>query len=122
MTPTVLDRQQHGEGLPDRVVEAGVADLLEIDRIGLAQDRQLLRRDVAGDADGEAGTRERMAADQAVRQAELAAERAHLVLEQLAQRLDQLQVHALRQAADIVVRLDGDAGPPVTETLSITSG
>ena len=41
-------------------------------------------------------------------QAELAAERAHLVLEQLAQRLDQLQVHALRQAADIVVRLDRD--------------
>ena len=34
-------------------------------------------------------------------------ERAHLVLEQLAQRLDQLQVHALGQAADVVVRLDG---------------
>ena len=41
-------------------------------------------------------------------QAELAAERPHLVLEQFAQRLDQLHVHALRQAADIVVRLDGD--------------
>ena len=35
----------------------------------------------------------------------------HLVLEQLAQRLDQAEVHALRQAADIVVRLDGDARP-----------
>ena len=45
------------------------------------------------------------------RQAELAAERAHLVLEQFAQRLDQLHVHALGQAADIVVRLDGDRGP-----------
>ena len=55
------------------------------------------------------------------RQAELAAEHAHLVLEQLAQRLDQLQLHALGQAADIVVRLDGDAGP-LNETDSITSG
>jgi hypothetical protein len=44
-------------------------------------------------------------------QAEFAAERAHLVLEQFAQRLDQLHVHALGQAADIVVRLDGDRGP-----------
>ena len=47
-----------------------------------------------------------MAADEGFRQAELAAERAHLVLEQFAQRLDQLHVHALGQAADIVMRLD----------------
>ena len=52
-----------------------------------------------------------MAADERLRQAELAAERAHLVLEQLAQGLDQLHVHALGQAADVVVRLDGDRGP-----------
>ena len=31
-------RQQHREGLPDRVVEPGLADLVEIDRVGLAQD------------------------------------------------------------------------------------
>ena len=37
---------------------------------------------------------------------ELAAERAHLVLEELAQRLDQLKLHALGQAADVVVALD----------------
>ena len=52
-----------------------------------------------------------MAADEHVRQAELAAERAHLVLEQLAQRLDQLHVHALGQAADVVVRLDRHRRP-----------
>ena len=51
-----------------------------------------------------------MAADEGVGQAELAAERAHLVLEQLAQRLDELHVHALGQAADIVVALDRDRG------------
>ena len=52
------------------------------------------------------GPGERMAADERLRQAELAAERAHLVLEQFAQRLDQLQPHALGQAADVVVALD----------------
>ncbi len=57
------------------------------------------------------------------RQAELSAERADFVLEELAQGLDQLQVHALGQAADIVVRLDGDGGAAGrSETLSITSG
>ena len=57
-------RQQHGEGLPDRVVEAGVADFVEIDRVGLAQDVELLRRDRAGNADGEAGAGKGMAADE----------------------------------------------------------
>jgi nucleoside phosphorylase len=32
-----LDRQQHGEGLPDRIIESGALDLLEIDRIGLVR-------------------------------------------------------------------------------------
>ena len=52
-----------------------------------------------------------MAVDEGRRQPELAAKRAHLVLEQLAQGLDQLEPHALGQAADIVVRLDGDRRP-----------
>jgi hypothetical protein len=39
-----------------------------------------------------------MAADKGLRQPKLAAERAHLVLEQFAQGLDQLHVHALGQA------------------------
>jgi hypothetical protein len=47
-----------------------------------------------------------VAADEALGQAEFAAECAHLVLEEFAQRLDQLHVHAVGQAADIVVRLD----------------
>src|SRR5258708_30681942 len=55
-----LHRQQYGEGLPDRVVEAGGADLLEIDRVGLAQDVELLAGDLAGNADGEVGFREGM--------------------------------------------------------------
>jgi hypothetical protein len=38
------------------------------------------------------------------------AEQAHLVLEQFAQRLDELHVHALGQAADIVMALDRHSG------------
>ena len=56
------------------------------------------------------GPGEGMAADEDLGQAEFAAEHPHLVLEQFAQRLDQLHVHALGQAADIVVRLDRDGG------------
>ena len=47
-----------------------------------------------------------MAIHHLARQAELDAELAHFVLEQLAQRLDQLHAHVRRQAADVVVRLD----------------
>jgi hypothetical protein len=49
--PDALDRQQHGEGLPHRAIETGVADFLEKDRIGLAQDIELGARDLARDAD-----------------------------------------------------------------------
>jgi hypothetical protein len=44
------------------------------------------------------------------RQAQLATQRADLVLEQLAQRFDQLQAHLLGQAAHVVVRLDRHGG------------
>src|SRR6478672_11342317 len=100
-------REQHGESLPDRVVEAGLPDLVEIDGVGAPQDGELLLGHFAGHADGEPGPREGMAVDEDRRQPKLAAERPHLVLEQLAQRLDQLEPHTLRQAAHIMVRLDG---------------
>ena len=64
-----------------------------------------------GTADRKSRAGERMPADERLGQAELAAERAHLVLEQFAQRLDELHVHALGQAADIVVRLDRHRRP-----------
>ena len=51
-----------------------------------------------------------MAPDGGFRQAELAAQATHLVLEQGAQGFHQLQVHALGQAADVVVRFDHRAG------------
>ena len=75
--------------------------------------RRISRRsagDLAQDADGQAGAGERVSPDQVLGQAQLAAERAHLVLEQVAKRLDQLQVHARGQAADVVVSLIVTAG------------
>jgi hypothetical protein len=81
---------QHGEGLQDVVVAAGAADLFQEDGVGPAQDLHLLLGHAAGAADGEARAREGVAAHEHLGQAELAAERPHLVLEQLAQRLHQL--------------------------------
>ena len=52
------DREQHGEGLPDRVVQARGPDLLQEDRVGAAEDGQAFLGDGAGDADGEAGAGE----------------------------------------------------------------
>ena len=42
-------RQEHCKRLPDRVVEPGLPDLVEVDGVGLPEDRQLLARDRAGD-------------------------------------------------------------------------
>ena len=47
-----------------------------------------------------------MPPDDFFRQAELQAQLADFVLEQIAQRLDQLEAQLLRQAADVVVQLD----------------
>src|SRR5215208_3744900 len=52
-----------------------------------------------------------MTGDEMLRQAEGAAKRPDLVLEQLAQGLEELHLHALRQAADIMVRFDRDRRP-----------
>src|SRR4029077_19626308 len=55
-----LDRQDHGESLPDVIVEAGAADLLDEHIIGEAQDVELLTRDLARHADRKTGPGQRM--------------------------------------------------------------
>ena len=52
------------------------------------------------------GPGERLPDDELFVEPELAADLAHFVLEQLAQRLDQLHPHPLGQAADVVMALD----------------
>ena len=65
-----------------------------------------LRHLAADDADRQAGPREGLAPDHPLRQPQLGADRPHLVLKQHPQRLDQLEVEVLGQAADVVVGLD----------------
>ena len=64
----------------------------------------------AQDPDGEPGAGERMPADHFLRQAQLPAHLADLVLEQFAQRLDQREGQPLGQSPHVVMGLDGDRG------------
>src|SRR3984885_7096797 len=86
--------QQHGEGLPDVVVEARLADLVEKDSVGLAENIELLAGDGPRAAHGKTWPWKGMTADERVGQAKLTAENAHLILEQFAQRLDELHAPA----------------------------
>jgi hypothetical protein len=74
--------------------------------IGASDEVQPRCRDLAEDAHREAGTGERLPPHELVLEPELLADFPDFVLEQHAQRLDQLEAHAFRQAADVVVRLD----------------
>ena len=111
MTPTVRTGRSTSKRLPDFVVEAGLADFIEEDGVGLLQDLNAFGRDGARECGSPGpGPRKWMAANEGGRQAELDAQRPHLVLEKFAQGLDQLQLHRFRQATDIVVALDHGGG------------
>ncbi|GBE11626.1 hypothetical protein BMS3Abin12_02215 [bacterium BMS3Abin12] len=104
--PYRAHREEYGEGLADLVVEPVGAQLLDEDGVGQAQGIGVVLAHLAEDAHAEAGPREGVAIDHVGGQAEFDPDLAHLVLEQFAQRLDELEVHALRQPAHVVVRLD----------------
>lgn len=99
-------REQDDRALPDLAVQAGRGQLVAGDGVGLAEQVQTVLGDLADDADAEAGAREGLALDDLVGQAELLADHPDLVLEQLAQRLDELELDVVGQAAHVVVRLD----------------
>ena len=63
-----------------------------------------------------------MPPDDVLGQAELQPQPADFVLEQIAQRLDQLEAQLLGQAADVVVQLDRGGRAVRLPPLSITSG
>ena len=63
------DVGKDGEVLPDGLVQTGLGDLLPEDRIGVADDPQLLLGDLTEAADGQTGAGEGLTADQVLRQA-----------------------------------------------------
>ena len=103
-----LDRQQDGEGLPDVGVDAEIMQFLDKDAVGFLEQFDLFGCDVAEYSHAEAGAGERVPLEDFVGNAEVFADQTDLVFEKLRERLDELQVHFLGQAADVVVRFDGD--------------
>src|SRR6185369_2221180 len=66
----------------------------------------LLFRDVTKNAHSQTRTREWMASKDLLRNVQLSSDQTHFIFEQLAQRLDQLKIHLLRQPTDVVMTLD----------------
>src|SRR6059058_2104603 len=99
-------RQEDREGLTHAIVEIVPAQLLDVDRIRAPQELGVLGAHLAEDPHREPRSGEGVAMGELARQPELGAEPAHLVLEQLAQRLDELETHPLGEPAHVVVRLD----------------
>src|SRR3954468_4277563 len=85
------DGQEYGEGLPDLIVKARFADLLDEDLVDVSKDVEMGLRDLADHPHRQARARERMALQETLGHAELEAELADLVLEELSQWLDQLE-------------------------------
>src|SRR5690606_26383716 len=105
--------QEDDEGLRGKVVPAfatvvidSVAQLVDKDGIGAAQQVCVFLFDFAENANAQARPRERMAVDHCRRQPQSYAQLTDLVFEKLTQRLKQLQIECFRQPTDIVVRLD----------------
>ena len=76
-----------------------------------AKGREALPGDFPDDPDGEPRPRERLAPHDLLGQAQLLPHLPDLVLEQVAQGLDQLEVHYLGEAAHVVMALDPGGGP-----------
>ena len=78
--------------------------------VRLPKNFQFLRCDVlSGYPDRQSRPRKRVPADHVVGQAQLTAKHSNLVLEEFSERLHEAHIHAFRQAAHVVMRLDRDA-------------
>ena len=99
--------RERGKILTEILLQAGVCNLLTIDRIRVLDDPHFLRRDLADNADAEPWARERLAIHEIIRDAKFAPRRAHFVLKEKPQRFDNLlKVHMVGQTADIMMRLN----------------
>src|SRR5262245_23037378 len=86
-----LNREEDGEGLPDVPVMLGTLQLILNDLVGLPEHLEALAGHLAHHPDREAGARERLAAQDLLGKPQLAANLTDLILEQVAERLDELE-------------------------------
>ena len=101
-----LHRQQHRKTLPELRIPSAALHFLRNDGVGAAQQRQPGGCDVPQNPNREPWSRERLAHHKLFIEVHLAADLPHLVLEELAERFDELHAHPRRQTADVVVALD----------------
>ena len=87
--------------------DACLIDLFPVDGVGFLDEFYLFRRDLTDDTDAQPRPGERLALNKAFGNAELAADFADFVLKKKPEWLDDfLEIDMIRQAADVVVRLD----------------
>src|SRR3954469_9855247 len=97
------DWKKDSEGLTRLVIQIVLAQLIDEDVVRTTQQIGKLFLDFTENTHTETRTGEGMTVDHLGRQAQFDTEAAHFVLEQLSQWLDQLELHALRQATDVVM-------------------
>ncbi len=110
MTPTACTGSRTANAWATLTLEPGVLQLVEEDGVGLAEDVEALGGHLAQAADGQSGAGERMAPDQGIGEPQLETQATDLVLEEVAQGLDQLEAQLRGEPADVVVDLDRGRG------------
>ena len=98
-----LDARKHHKELTQLLGIAAFLHLVAQNRVRLLQGLDALGGDLADDAHAQPRTRERLAPYQLVRQSELFADGAHLVLEQILERLDHALETDVRGHAHLIV-------------------
>lgn len=96
------DREEGSEGLGDLAVETGGLNLLDEDVVGLAGNVDLFWGYLTEDTDGNSWSWEGVAPDEILWNAEVGTEDADLILEELTERLNELEVHVLEETTNIL--------------------
>ena len=95
---------QNAERLPKLAVEPGAPDLILEYRVGITQQVEpLFCRLAADDSNRQPRPWEWLAPDKPLRHPQLGPDRANLILEESTQRFNQLKLHVIGQATDVVV-------------------
>ena len=87
-----------------------ITNFIEIDGVSFAQNLELLAGNFARNTNCQPRPWERMPPDKGFGQTKLLAQRAHFVFEQFSHWLNQLHIHTLGQATDIVMAFNGNTG------------